>query len=126
MAKFNYFENSTDDELKNYYTQYKSFQMEGVIPEESELRKAADTYIAKISGAWIVPFTTDLLETIADRWINLDQHEMTIIDKDEIVKIKDDFEIMSKDTIEEMLNDMSSNEKEALLRLYIYEGSKFM
>lgn len=54
--------------------------MEGVIPEESELRKAADTYIAKISGAWIVPFTTDLLETIADRWINLDQHEMTIID----------------------------------------------
>ena len=100
--------------------------MEGLIPEESELRKAADTYIAKVSGAWIVPFTTDLLETIADRWINLDQHEMTIIDKDEMVKIKDDFEIMSKDTIEEMLNDMSSNEKETLLRLYIYEESKFM
>lgn len=63
---------------------------------------------------------------IADRWINLDQHEMTIIDKDEMVKIKDDFEIMSKDTIEKMLNDMSSNEKETLLRLYIYEKSKFM
>lgn len=100
--------------------------MDGVIPEESELRKAADTYIAKVSGACIVPFTTDLLETIADRWISLDQHEMTIIDKDEMVKIKDDFEIMSKDTIEEMLNDMSSNEKETLLRLYIYEESKFM
>ena len=51
---------------------------------------------------------------------------MTIIDKDEMVKIKDDFEIMSKDTIEEMLNDMSSNEKETLLCLYIYEESKFM
>lgn len=51
---------------------------------------------------------------------------MTIIDKDEMVKIKDDFEIMSKDTIEKMLNDMSSNEKETLLRLYIYEKSKFM
>ena len=55
--------------------------MEGVIPEESELRKAADTYIAKVSGAWIVPFTTDLLETIADRWINLDQHEMKLLIK---------------------------------------------
>lgn len=43
-----------------------------------------------------------------------------------MVKIKDDFEIMSKDTIEEMLNDMSSNEKETLLRLYIYEELKFM
>ena len=66
---YNYFENVPDDELKTSYRQYKEFQKTGVIPEGCELRKAADEYIGRISGAWTVPFTTDLLETIADRWM---------------------------------------------------------
>lgn len=44
---------------------------------------------------------------------------------EELKKIKDDFKIMSHDTIEAMLKDMSIKEKEALLRLYIYEKNKF-
>lgn len=66
---YNYFENATNSELKTYYEQYKEFQKTGVIPEGCELRKAADEYISRISGAWTVPFTTDLLEEIADRWM---------------------------------------------------------
>ena len=68
---YNYFENVTDSELKIYYEQYKEFQKTGVISEGCELRKAADEYISRISGAWTVPFTTDLLETIADRWMEM-------------------------------------------------------
>ena len=68
---YNYFENATDSELKTYYQQYKDFQQTCVIPEGCELRKAADEYINRISGAWTVPFTTDLLETIADRWMEM-------------------------------------------------------
>ena len=67
---YNYFENASDNELRIYYQQYKEFRKTGVIPEGCELRKAADEYISRISGAWTVPFTTDLLETIADRWMN--------------------------------------------------------
>lgn len=66
---YNYFENASDNELRIYYHQYKNFHQTGVIPEGCELRKAADEYIGRISGAWVVPFTTDLLETIADRWM---------------------------------------------------------
>ena len=66
---YNYFENASDNKLRIYYQQYKNFQHTGVIPEECELRKAADEYISRISGAWTIPFTTDLLETIADRWM---------------------------------------------------------
>lgn len=40
---------------------------------------------------------------------------------DEMAKVKDDFKIMSKDTIEDMLKDMTQEEKEVLLRLYIFE-----
>lgn len=67
---YNYFENASDNELRIYYQQYKEFQKTGIIPEGCELRKAADEYISRISGAWTVPFTRDLLETIADRWMN--------------------------------------------------------
>lgn len=66
---YNYFENASDNELRTYYQQYKEFQKTGIIPEGCELRKAADEYIGRISGAWTVPFATDLLETIADRWM---------------------------------------------------------
>ena len=55
--------------LKVYYKQCKEFQRTGVIPKGSQLRSAANVYIDKIAGAWISPFTTDLLEAIADRWI---------------------------------------------------------
>lgn len=41
---------------------------------------------------------------------------------DEMAKVKSDFTILSKDIIENMLKDMSSEEKEVLLRLYIYEN----
>lgn len=41
---------------------------------------------------------------------------------DEMVKVKSDFKILSKDMIENMLKDMSAEEKEILLRLYIYEN----
>lgn len=68
---YNYFKNASDDELTTYYWQYKEFQETGVIPEGCELRKAADEYIGRISGAWTVPFTTDLLETIANRWVEM-------------------------------------------------------
>lgn len=68
---YNYFENATDSELKTYYEQYKDFKQTGAIPEGWELRKAADEYINRIFGAWTVQFTTDLLETIADRWMEM-------------------------------------------------------
>lgn len=64
---YNYFENASDNELRTYYQQYKDFQQTGVIPEGCELRKAADEYIGRISGAWTVPFTTDLLENCFHR-----------------------------------------------------------
>ena len=41
---------------------------------------------------------------------------------DEMAKVKSDFTILSNDIIENMLKDMSSEEKEVLLRLYIYEN----
>lgn len=41
---------------------------------------------------------------------------------DEMSKVKEDFKILSKDMIEDMLNDMTEEEKEILLRLYIYEN----
>lgn len=41
---------------------------------------------------------------------------------DEMTKVKDDFKIMSKDTIEDMLKDMAQEEKEVLLRLYIFDN----
>lgn len=40
---------------------------------------------------------------------------------DEMKKVKSDFEILSEDIIEDMLTDMTSEEKDTLLRLYIYE-----
>lgn len=66
---YNYFENSSDEELRIYYQQYKEFLKTGVIPEGCELCKAADEYIDRIAGAWTVSFTADLLGTIADRWM---------------------------------------------------------
>lgn len=39
---------------------------------------------------------------------------------DEMEKVKSDFEILSEDIIENMLADMTSEEKDVLLRLYIY------
>lgn len=66
---YNYFENASDSELRIYYQQYKEFKKTGVIPEGCELRKAANEYINRIYGAWTVPFMTDLLETIANRWM---------------------------------------------------------
>lgn len=44
---------------------------------------------------------------------------------DELEKIKNDFKIITPDAIEAMLKDMTVEEKEALLRLYIYERNKF-
>ena len=41
---------------------------------------------------------------------------------DELKKIKDDFCVLSEDLIEDMLKDMTCEEKEMLLRLYIYEN----
>lgn len=41
---------------------------------------------------------------------------------DEMKKIKSDFEILSEDIIEDMLADMTSEEKDVLLRLYIYDN----
>lgn len=41
---------------------------------------------------------------------------------DEMKKVKSDFEILSEDIIEDMLTDMTSEEKDALLRLYIYDN----
>lgn len=40
---------------------------------------------------------------------------------EEMKKVKSDFEILSEDIIEDMLTDMTSEEKDTLLRLYIYE-----
>lgn len=41
---------------------------------------------------------------------------------DEMIKVKADFKVLSKDIIENMLKDMSEDEKAVLLRLYIYES----
>lgn len=41
---------------------------------------------------------------------------------EEMKKVKSDFKILSKDIIEDMLEDMTSEEKDALLRLYIYDN----
>ena len=38
---------------------------------------------------------------------------------DEMAKVKDDFKILPKDIIEGMLEDMTAEEKDLLLRLYI-------
>lgn len=40
---------------------------------------------------------------------------------DEMQKVKSDFKILPHDIIEGMLHDMSSEEKEVLLRLYVFE-----
>lgn len=40
---------------------------------------------------------------------------------DKMAKIKDDFKNMPKDTIEDILKDITDDEKEVLLRLYIFE-----
>ena len=40
----------------------------------------------------------------------------------EMKKVKSDFRILSRDIIEDMLKDLTSAEKETLLRLYIYEN----
>lgn len=45
---------------------------------------------------------------------------------DELEKIKNDLKIITPDAIEAMLKDMTVEEKEALLRLYIYERNKFL
>lgn len=39
---------------------------------------------------------------------------------DEMAKVKDDFKILPKDIIESMLEDMTAEEKDMLLRLYIF------
>ena len=39
---------------------------------------------------------------------------------DEMAKVKDDFKILPKDIIEGMLEDMTAEEKDLLLRLYIF------
>lgn len=67
----NLFENATNEELKMYYQQYKEFQCVGTIPEKSELRTIADAYIEEVGGAWVMVLTTNLLETIADRWMEM-------------------------------------------------------
>lgn len=67
----NLFENATNEELKMYYQQYKEFQCVGAIPEKSELRTIADAYIEEVGGAWFMVLTTNLLETIADRWMEM-------------------------------------------------------
>lgn len=64
----NQFKNMTEEELKDCYEKYKEFVAEGVIPKESRLKQEADVYKEKVGGAWTIPFTTDLLETIADKW----------------------------------------------------------
>jgi len=43
---------------------------------------------------------------------------------DEMAKVKDDFKILPKDIIESMLEDMTAEEKDMLLRLYIFGTSK--
>lgn len=40
---------------------------------------------------------------------------------EEMKEVKSDFEILPEDIIEDMLADMTSEEKDTLLRLYIYE-----
>lgn len=57
--------------LRLYYAQYKKFKKTGALDQDCELRKIADIYIEKVQGAWIVSFTTDLLDTIAKRWVSL-------------------------------------------------------
>lgn len=47
-----------------------------------ELRKIADAYIEKVGGAWIMVLTTNLLETIADRWMEM-QDVRNLVSKQE-------------------------------------------
>lgn len=51
------------------------------------------------------------------------QKYITIELVDEMTKVKDDFKIMSKDAIEDRLKDMTKEEKEVLLRLYIFDNN---
>lgn len=39
-----------------------------------------------------------------------------------MAKLKDDFKIMLKDTIEDKLKNLTQEEKEILLRLYIFDN----
>ena len=64
----NYFTNKSKEELRSLYLEYEDFQRTGVFQNGSKLSDAADFYQKTIHGAWIVPITTDFLETIAHRW----------------------------------------------------------
>ena len=50
------------------------------------------------------------------------QKYITIELVDKMAKLKDDFKIMLKDTIEDKLKNLTQEEKEILLRLYIFDN----
>lgn len=57
----------------------------------------------------------------AEREVNLMNNKHASIELiDEMAKVKDDFKILPKDIIESMLEDMTAEEKDMLLRLYIF------
>lgn len=64
----NFFENKSDVELKELYTQYKEWTNTGVILPDTALNEARVYYVGNTPGTWSVLLTIQLLETIADRW----------------------------------------------------------
>lgn len=67
----NMFEEKTDAELMNLYTQFLEFEKSGVISSDKELGKIRDQYCDMFnSGSPLVALERDLLHAIADEWYN--------------------------------------------------------
>lgn len=89
-----------------------------------------------LKDVWVAPDLT-LADAPKNPWITTNfaiaigkdlQREVNLMNNkhasielvDEMAKVKDDFKILPKDIIESMLEDMTAEEKDMLLRLYIF------
>lgn len=76
----------------------------------------------KISEYKIDEENKRMLQDAINRVMYMKDKQVPIELIDEMTKVKADFKVLSKDIIENMLKDMSEDEKAVLLRLYIYES----
>ena len=65
----NFFKDKTDRELKELYIQYKEWNKTGIILPDTALDEARIYYVGNTTGTWSVLLTIQLLEMIADKWI---------------------------------------------------------
>lgn len=73
----NFFENKSDAELKELYALYKEWCRTGIILPDTALDEARIYYMGNTPGTFSVVLTTQLLETIADRWNENSSNKLT-------------------------------------------------